>query len=275
MLALLVAATLAQSPALAPAPSVGLFLRAGPGGLTPTLRESVLASVAAVLEEAGFPISVDAHDAGERLRQADAGPCSRGVECLYRVARVLDVEVLVAVEATDFEGDVAVALEAVAPDGERRLARQSTVVRSADVGRVLRMQLDPFARELRASLRPKPSDAPLAAAVTGPKLTPEPARTDLVGRVPAAPRRWSVPFMATAGGAAVAGVAAIVFGALAMDFNANVGRCVSGTPSSCTWAETQDYYRATIRDRNLALTSAGASAALTAAAVLLWPKQKE
>src|ERR671931_797590 len=91
MLALLVAATLAQSPAPAPAPSVGLFLRAGPGGLTPTLRESVLASVAAVLEEAGFPISVDAHDAGARLRQADAGPCSRGVECLYRVARVLDV----------------------------------------------------------------------------------------------------------------------------------------------------------------------------------------
>src|SRR5919197_1561371 len=158
MLALLVAATLAQSPALAPAPSVGLFLRAGPGGLTPTLRESVLASVAAVLEEAGFPMSVDAHDAGERLRQADAGPCSRGVECLYRVARVLDVEVLVAVEATDFEGDVAVAL---------------------------------------------------AAAVTGPKLTPEPARTDLLGRVPAAPRRWSVPFMATSGRAAVAGVPAM------------------------------------------------------------------
>src|SRR5215211_4589283 len=183
MLALLVAATLAQSSG--PARSVGLFLRPGPGGLEPALRDSVLTSVAAVLGEAGFPVSLDALEAEKRLRRADAQVCSSRTECLYRIARILEVDVLVAVEATDFEGDVAVALEAVAPDGERRLARHSTVVRSADVGRTLRVQLGPLTRELRASLTPKPPDAPLAVAVKVPEVTPERGRIDLTTPAPA------------------------------------------------------------------------------------------
>jgi hypothetical protein len=271
MLALLVAATLAQSSV--PAPGVALFLRPGPGGLSPLLRESVLASVATVLDESGFPVSIDAHEAEQRLRQANAEPCSRGIECLYRVARLIGVDVLVAVEATDFEGDVAVALEAVAPDEERRLARQSTVVRSADVGRVLRMQLEPFARELRASLAPKETDAPLAVVVKEPKVSPEPARVDLVERAQPAPGWLRAPFLASAGGAAVAGGVAVVFGVTGLGWKAKFDDCQLN-PSTCTIKETTDYANAVNRNATAALVSAGISAALTSAAVLLWPKEK-
>jgi hypothetical protein len=269
MLALLLAATLAQS--FAPAPSVGLFLRPGHGRITPTLRESILTSVGAVLAEAGCPISTDAHDSEQRLRQADVEPCSRGIDCLYRVGRTLGVDVLVAVEATDFEGDVAVALEALAPNGEWRLARQSTVVRSQDVGRVLRMQLDPFARELRASLSPRPPDAPLAEGVNGPKMTPD--RIDLLERDPAAVRPSRIPFVAAAGAAAIAGGTAVVFGIRGLASVREFNQC--SVAGACTWVDADRHAQTANRDFTGALVSAAVSAALTTGAVLLWPKPKE
>jgi hypothetical protein len=286
MLALLVAATLAQNPA--PAPSVAVFLRPGPGGLKPSLRESVLTSVATVLAEAGFPVSVDAREADTRLRRANAEACTSRVDCLFRIARALEVDMLVAVEATDFEGEVAVALEAVAPEGERRLARHSAVVRSVEVGWRLRGQLDRFARELRASMGQKPEDAPIAMkksaevkepqlAVTPPLVAPPLPNIDFRPPLPAGPSR--VPAFIAAGGAALAGGAAIVFGVSALGICANrtvvcTFEAQSGTPneiSELTYPEVDRLSRAGNQSLTVSLVSAGVSAGLIGLAAYLWP----
>jgi hypothetical protein len=269
MLALLVAATLAQSSS--PALRLGLFHRPGPGSLAPTLRESVLASVASSLDEAGFTVFLDAHEVDRRLRRADAERCSSGAECLYRIARMLEVDVLVAVEATEFEGDVAVALEAVAADRERPLARQSTVVRSAEIGRTLPTQLDLFIRELRGSLAPKLTDAPVA--VKKPDVTPHLAQMDLTERAPPL-QRSRVPSLLAAGGGAVAGGAAIVFSVTGLVWSAKVcQRETVDCPN--TYPQTKGYADAANQNLTLALVSAGVSATLTTVAALLWPKEKE
>ncbi|HZA50897.1 MAG TPA: hypothetical protein VE549_09160 [Myxococcaceae bacterium] len=286
MLALLVAATLAQTSA--PAPDVAVFLRPGPGGLKPSLRESVLTSVATVLAEAGFPVSVDAREADNRLRRANAEACNTRVECLFRIARALEVDILVAVEATDFEGDVAVALEVVAPEGERHLARFSAVVRSVEVGWRLRGQLGPFARELRSSMGTNPVDAPLAVkeppAVEKPQLAvtpPAPSALEFPPRPP--PGRSRVPAYVAAGGAAVAAGAAIVFGvrragicgsrAVLCDFEAQAGT-QEAAASDVTIPEALQASQAA--DQNLAasLVSIGVSAGLTGLAALLWPREQ-
>ena len=289
MLALLVAATLAQTPAPARPPTVAVFLRPGPGGLKPSLRESVLTSVATVMAEAGFPVSVDAREADNRLRRANAEPCATRAECLFRVARTLEVDVLVAVEATDFEGDMAVALEAVAPEGERRLARFSAVVRSVEVGWKLRGQLDPFARELRASMGQSQNDAPLAVkepekqkepdlAVAPSVIPAPPQRTDLLPPPPAA--RSRVPALVAAGGAVLAVGTAIALGINGLGMCADpsvlcafeAASPAQGEISERTAVQSGQLSRMANQRFTGSLVSVGISAGLTGLAALLWPR---
>lgn len=290
MLALLVAATLAQTPSPAPPKTtVAVFLRPGPGGLKPSLRESVLTSVATVMAEAGYSVSVDAREADNRLRRANAEPCATRAECLFRIARTLEVDVLVAVEATDFEGDVAVALEAVAPEGERRLARFSAVVRSVEVGWRLRGQLEPFARELRTSMAPSGGDAPLAVkepapakepqlAVSPAAIAPPAQRDDFLPPPPVG--RSRIPALVAAGGAALAVGTAIAFGVRGLDMCATSTLVCgfdgqsSGAISEHTRAKAMEMSDSANQSFTVSLVSAGISAGLTGLAALLWPRDE-
>jgi hypothetical protein len=270
VLALLAAVAVAQAPAPAQgAPTVGLFLRPGPEPVRPALRETVLDAVRTGLAEAGLPVTLDAREADRRLRRAKSEACPAGLECLYKIGRALGVDVLVAVGATEFEGDVAVALEAVSPSGSRRLARHSAVVPSGGVARRLPDELEPFVRELRSAVGPAP-DAPVATRP--PSLTPSsPPKAAPAPLEPAGPSR--VPSYVAGGAAAAAGGAAILFLVSGLGYRSLATRQETPNESAWEYGVALGYQEKMNRNYTYSLAAAGASAALTGAALLLWPRE--
>lgn len=261
MLGLLIATTVAQA---ALPPTVALLERPAPGTISRERLDQVLEGTRLELERAKVPVSLLAPAVQARLVGTAVEGCTRGLDCLFRIGEVIRADVVVSVEATQLEDDVAVSLDAVAPPSERRLARRSFVVKATQMPGALTAELAAFAQEVSKALAP--ADAPIAIAAP-PLVVVEPAapvQPLAVGRKPA---------YAASAGAVVTGGAAVALFASALTHDSKARQVEDGTTNArLTHAQAQERVRLANRNAGLSLASAGLSAALTATAIYLWTR---
>lgn len=282
MLSLLFAVVLTQAPS---EPVVALHDRPAPGSISNRHLEDVLTVVQSELARAGVTVTLMPSEVKKRLQGTDALKCVRGLDCLFRVGAVVNADALIAIEATELAGDIAVSLEAVAPKEERRVARHSTVVKGSDINTVLAQELRSFAEQVAVSLRPAEvprAEAPVGAAPSltdpGPSIsTPPPSASEPAPTPPAFVQmektgRSRVPAYAAAGGATVAAGAATWFAISGFRLAGEVNAASDNDPEvrRHTYSAAQQTANQANTQLTLAAVSAGVTAALTTAAILLW-----
>lgn len=236
--------------------------------ITPDLAAKLEAEVRKALLAAGLDVQ-PAERTRSLMGTRDALSCAANMACYSLLATLNLTPVMVVVEASSVQQDLAVVLQAIDATGGKVVAEESLVTPAAALDTGITAQLQPFSKKVRdASITAAPivvADAPVQ-----PKLVPE-EKPIVVAPAPP-PEKSRVPAIVTGVGAVAAAAVAIIFAAKAVSAQSCLnGPPVDGRPTVCVSQDRAPGLRGEInRDYAIGGGSAAVAAALAIVTSRLW-----